>query len=313
MKKIAWTFAAVAAVLLSQLYTLAAHAQAYQTYVSATGANSNTATNCQQTAPCLTINLALTVTSPGGQIVCLDTGFYTPFTISQSVTIDCHDRLVAPLPGGTEYNCASDGIAIDAPGGVVTLRNVNLAGFLGTDDPNCIGNGINIEAASKVIIEDCVIENFPQSDITATTSANTVLNIRNTTITNSVDGINLVPTGGALNGSIDHTMIAQMSGDGITTNTGSVFLTVTNSLIVNAAGIGVSSGGTGTVLEVDSSSVTNNNTAFATSGGLIRISRNVIYDNNTNYSISGGTIATSGNNNVAVNGSSAPNGTITQQ
>ena len=139
------------------------------------------------------------------------------------------------------------------------------------------------------------------------------MTIANTRIRIAANGISFAPTGGVVNGSIDHTMIAKMSSNGITTNSGTVYFTVTNSLIVNAAGIGISSGGTGTVLNVDSSSVTNNNTAFATSGGQIRISRNLIYDNNTNFSISGGVIATSGNNNVAVNGSTAPNGTITQQ
>ena len=87
---------------------------------------------------------------------------------------------------------------------------------------------------------------------------------------------------------------------------------MTNSAIVNAAGSGVFVS-PGAVLEVDTSSVTNNNTAFQTTGGIIRISRNTIYDNNTNFSISGGTIATGGNNFVAVNGSQAPNGSIAQQ
>ena len=53
--------------------------------------------------------------------------------------------------------------------------------------------------------------------------------------------------------------------------------------------------------------------AFATVGGLIRISRNTIYDNNTNYTITGGTIATSGDNIVAVNGATVPNGSIVKQ
>ena len=87
---------------------------------------------------------------------------------------------------------------------------------------------------------------------------------------------------------------------------------MTNSAIVNAATSGVYAA-TGAVLEIDSSSVTNNNMAFFATDGTIRISRNTIYDNNTNFSISGGTIATGGNNFVAVNGATAPNGSITQQ
>ena len=70
------------------------------------------------------------------------------------------------------------------------------------------------------------------------------------------------PSGGALNGSIDHTTIQKMSHYGIPTLSGSaVYFTVTNSAIVNAAMSGVYATA-GAVLEIDSSSVTNNNTAF---------------------------------------------------
>jgi hypothetical protein len=156
------------------------------------------------------------------------------------------------------------------------------------------------------------IDGFSVTGIVADPSANAILNVTNTTITNAGFGIALQSNGGALNGSIDHTTIRKMSNYGINANSGSVYITVTNSAIVNAAGSGVLAG-PGAVLEIDSSSVTNNNTAFTASGGTIRISRNTIYDNNTNFSISGGTIATGGNNFVAVNGSQAPNGSITQQ
>jgi hypothetical protein len=113
---------------------------------------------------------------------------------------------------------------------------------------------------------------------------------------------------------MDRTTVQKISGNGITSSSGSsVIFTVTNSNVLNAAGVGVNSGGAGTVLDVDSSSVSSNNKAFMTSGGLIRISRNVIYDNNTNYTISGGTIATDGTNVVAVNGSTNPNGSVNHQ
>ena len=44
-----------------------------------------------------------------------------------------------------------------------------------------------------------------------------------------------------------------------------------------------------------------------------RISRNVFYDNNANFTIAGGTIASTGNNTVADNGATIPNGTVTQR
>jgi hypothetical protein len=314
MKKIALLTAVLAAALALQSYAGRAHAQgAVQAWVSATGSDSNTSTGCQASAPCQSFHAAIGVTENGGEVGCLGSVSDSESgatNVTPTITIDCHGAPAEYLAGKVQ---GINGFVINAPGNVVTLRGLNIDGTNSPGGGPWGLNGVVIEAAAVVNIEDCVIENFAQSAISVTTSADTVLNIRNTSIRNSANGISLAPTGGAVNGSIDHTMIAKMSGDGITTNAGSVFFTVTNSVIANAAGVGVNSGGTGTVLGVDSSSISNNHTAFATASGVIRISRNVIYDNTTNYSISGGTIATSGNNNVAVNGSTVPNGTITQQ
>ena len=132
-------------------------------------------------------------------------------------------------------------------------------------------------------IDNCKIDGFSDAGIAAHTSANAILNVTNTIITNASDGIFLGPNGGALNGSIDHTTIRKMSSNGISAS-GASYFTVTNSAIVNAAMSGVTVS-TSAVLEIDSSSITNNNTAFQTNGGIIRISRNTIYDNNTNFAI----------------------------
>jgi len=72
-------------------------------------------------------------------------------------------------------------------------------------------------------------------------------------------------------------------------------------------------GGNSAVVNVDSSSVSSNNTAFAANnGGIIRVSRSTIYDNNNNFSINGGQIATDGTNVGAVNGTTMPNGTVSK-
>jgi hypothetical protein len=317
MTKIALSLAAAAATVLFVLCT--APAQAFdpiRTWVSATGSNAYTATECSlATNPCNDFATALSQTTAngvGGEVNCIgpagDIAGGGSVTITISVTIDCHGTFAGFITG------FPNAFVINAPGDVVTIRGLNIDG---TNGPNFGGlrgaNGVVIEAAAVVNIEDCVIENFTQSGISVTTSANTILNVRNSTIRNAANGISFAPTGGAVNGSIDRTMIAKMSGNGITTNGGTVFFTVTSSVIANAAGVGVHSDGAGTVLGIDSSSVSNNRTAFATAGGVIRISRNVIYDNTTNYSIAGGVIATAGNNSVAVNGSTVPNGSVTQQ
>jgi hypothetical protein len=307
MRKIAVLIAVLGTILLPVLCTVPAHAQATRTWVSGVGDDANP---CSRTAPCMTFAGAISKTAAGGEIDALDPAGYGTLTITKSITIDGGGGQVASVMASSGAN----GITVNAGAtDIVTIRNVQFQGDLGNGgSPNTAGlNGILFNSGAMLSIDNCKIDGFANGGIVAGTSANAILNVTSTVITNSQTGIGLVPLGGALNGSIDHTTIRKMSTNG-STAFGTVYFTVTNSAIVNAAGSGVIAG-TGAVLEIDSSSVTNNNTAFTTQGGIIRISRNTIYDNNTNFSISGGTIATGGNNFVAVNGSQAPNGSITQQ
>jgi hypothetical protein len=307
MRKIA-VLIAVLGTLLPVLCTVPAHAQATRTWVSGVGDDANP---CSRTAPCLTFAGAISKTAAGGEIDALDPGGFGTLTITKSITIDGGGG-----GGQVASVMASGGPGIIVSAGatdIVTIRNVQFQGNLGNGSSpgNAGNNAIQFNSGAMLSIDNCRIDGFSASGIYANTSANAILNVTDTMITNTADGIDLAPFGSALNGSIDHTTIRKMSVYGIVPS-GSVYFTVTNSTIVNAAGTGVLAD-TGAVLEVDSSSVTNNNTAFAAAGGIIRISRNTIYDNNTNFSIAGGTIATGGNNFVAVNGSQAPNGSITQQ
>jgi hypothetical protein len=304
MRKIALSIAVLGTILLPVLCTVPAHAQATRTWVSGVGDDANP---CSRTAPCLTFAGAITKTAAGGEIDALDPGGFGGLTITKSITIDGGGGQVASV-----MVSGNTGILVSAGAtDIVTIRNVQFQGDLGNGSNGGGGVGIGFNSGAMLSIDNCKFDGFNSGAILANPSANAILNVTNTIITNANYGILLNPSGGALNGSIDHTTIRKMSTYGIVAG-GSVYFTVTNSAIVNAAMDGVTVS-TGTVLEVDSSSVTNNNTAFATQGGIIRISRNTIYDNNTNFSISGGTIATGGNNFVAVNGSQAPNGSITQQ
>ena len=308
MRKIAFLIAVLGTILLPVLCTVPAHAQATRTWVSGVGDDANP---CSRTAPCLTFAGAITKTAAGGEIDALDPGGFGTLTITKSITIDGGGGVASVMASSNNTGIIVSAGATD----VVTIRNVQLQGDLGNgSSPGTAGSyGIQFNSGAMLSIDNCKIDGFSNEGIYVSTSANAILNVTNTIITNAVGGIGLGPSGGALNGSIDHTTIRKMSSYGIGANPGSVYFTVTNSAIVNVAGTGVLAF-TGVVLEIDSSSVTNNNTAFSTNGGgIIRISRNNIYDNNTNFSISGGTIATGGNNFVAVNGSQAPNGSITQQ
>jgi hypothetical protein len=281
-------------------FSTVVHAQATRTWVSGVGDDANP---CSRTAPCKTFAGAISKTAPCGEISVLDPGGFGAVTITKSITLNGTGTLAGILSA-----LANAAVIVNAqPTDTVILRDISMNGA-------CSGiNGIRFLAGRALVVDHCWIYDMTTNGIDVATSTNVILNVLDSNITNMATGINFAPSAGNAVSEIDHTTIQKLTGNGITTNAGNVFLTVTNSNILNAAGIGVHSGGAGSVLGVDSSSVSSNNTAFSTSGGTIRISRNVIYDNTTNYTIAGGTIATSGDNIVAVNGATVPNGAVTKQ
>ncbi len=301
MKTYLWIISAIAS--FAMLYASPAQAQATRTWVSGVGDDANP---CSRTAPCKTWPGAISKTAAGGEIDALDPGGFGALTITKAITLDGGGGQVAStLVAGT------NGIVVAAGAtDVVIIRNMRINGISQSTSAGL--NGISFTSGRMLSVENCSIFGFSQAGINVATSANATLNVTNSNITNTANGINLAPSAGTVVGQVDHTTIQKQSANGITA-TGSVIVTVTNSNILNAAGIGVNAGSAGSVLGVDSSSVSSNNTAFSTSGGTIRITRNTIYDNNTNFTIAGGTIASAGNNMVAVNGATVPNGTVTQQ
>jgi hypothetical protein len=174
MKKIVLSLAVLSAILLPAL--CAAPARAFSTWVSRFGDDTNV---CTPVAPCKTIAHALIQAGTGGEVICLDAGgFGTGFTITKSVTIDCSKVMETSTFLDGSISC-TDAITINAPGSVVTLRGLKLDGRFFF----CAGNGIVIQAASSVSIEDCVIERFPQKGIVdLRTTGLTWLTIKNTIV-----------------------------------------------------------------------------------------------------------------------------------
>jgi hypothetical protein len=116
------------------------------------------------------------VTSNGGQVSCLDSGDFGEITITINVTIDCAGTVAVPT-----FAVCSNKITVNAPGAVVNLRGLVVSG--GT---TCETNGIFIQHAESVYIEDCVIENFPQKGILDTrVTGFTKLAIKNTIVPNN--------------------------------------------------------------------------------------------------------------------------------
>jgi hypothetical protein len=97
-------------------------AVAQRTFVRSTGVDANTALNCSLVNPCRSFSAAMSVTSPGGEVIVLDSAGYGAVTISQAVSI------IAPagIYAGITVN-SGNGITVSAgPADVVVLRGLSL-------------------------------------------------------------------------------------------------------------------------------------------------------------------------------------------
>ncbi len=171
-------FAFRAALFASTILTLASlgHAQATRTWVSGVGDDVNP---CSRTAPCKTFAGAISKTVAGGEIDALDPGGFGPVVISQSITIDGTGVLASIVAANV------NGITINSKE-ATNLISVRLRGL----SINGVGsglNGINVIAANKVVIEDCVIDGFTGSGINVAAGA---VFVKNTAIRNNKVGVN---------------------------------------------------------------------------------------------------------------------------
>jgi hypothetical protein len=178
IRKIAHLLAVLAAVLLPALHAAPAHALLYHTWVSHNGLDTNA---CTAASPCASLSYALSQTHDGGEVSCLDSGSFFPFAVNISVIIDCTGTVATPN-ADVLFICLGPGsITINVPGGIVSLRGLNNVGLGG-----CNTDGIIIQSATAVYIEDCLIENFLQKGIIDNrTTGGTKLAIKNTIVRNN--------------------------------------------------------------------------------------------------------------------------------
>jgi PASTA domain len=166
-----------------------ASAQATRTWVSGVGDDANP---CSRTAPCRTWAGAISKTFIGGEINALDPGGYGAVTITKSITLDGggeHASILASSLTGVAVNIPA-GNAND-PNRRVVLRNIGIngAGASGTVGTSTGVNGVRIDSARAVHVEDVRIANFVQNGIdftpVATNDASLVL-----------DGVTIAETDG---------------------------------------------------------------------------------------------------------------------
>ena len=177
-------------------------AQATRTWVSGVGDDSNP---CSRTAPCRTFAGAIAKTSKGGEITVLDAGGFAPVIIRKAITIDG-----TGVPASIFANQAT-AITIDIPPGPTHTRRdpreVRIRG-LSINGAGSGDNGINIIRATKVSVEDCVIDGFTHHGINVQLGT---LFVRKTTIRNN-DGAGINVTGSAQAGITDTSLIYNGTG-----------------------------------------------------------------------------------------------------
>jgi len=170
-----------------------------------------------------------------------------------------------------KFGIAGESLIINAPEGLVTIRNFSVNGS-GTT----LGiNGIRVIAVKKLHIENCTLSNFSDKgiDINSTTKTDVVLN--NVTIHNANDAISIMnPSGSVV---INGCQLQNINNAGINLTGGEV--TVNNSVISGCnTGMAVQNGAT---IHLSGNTITNNNTAFQGPGKINSAGNNLVVGNKT--------------------------------
>jgi hypothetical protein len=244
---------------------------------------------------CQSIDGALSKTDPGGEIRCVGNVRDTTVEVTKPITIDC-DASTRHINGSASVAFTIDLNEATYPNGVVTLRNLNISGFLGSVSFGVGIDGIRvIGGGAAVHIENVTITGFAEQGIDFRPTSSVDLFVRNTIISNNQGGaVWVVPAAAAtVKGSL-----ADVSIDG-------------------NGGIGVyvakSSGGSA-VVTVEDSRIEKNQSGLRAYGALayILLSGATIAHNSAGLQpVSGGKIVSSGNNTIHFNGTNgAPTSTV---
>jgi hypothetical protein len=274
---------------------------ATHTWVSATGTNTGL---CPATAPCRTLQYALTQTVAGGVISVLSSGDYASVTIDKSINIVAEgvEATILFLPGGP-------GIVVNAPGGVVVLRGLTI-------QPSSTANiGISFVAGTALHVYNCFIRKTNTGIKFSPASGTSELSVADSTITGATShGLFIFPTGsGSAKVMIDRVRVnGSASVRGIYVyggSTGSINGTVRDSVLEGGNyGVHVVENNSGTSNVMIDRSALVHNTGYGAvasgAGATIRIGDSVVTGNNIGlYAVGGGVVASYGTNKVNSNNS----------
>jgi hypothetical protein len=182
-----------AALTVAALSSPAAALETY-TYVNGTG---NDANACTRAAPCRTVHEAHSKTEPGGEIVILGPGYYSSITITKSIT-------VTGVPGAILRTAQIHAGASD----VVILSGLQF-------NPQGVGLAIRLLSASKLLIDDCLVNADDSTGILIDPPVRTTAVISNSTITTGAWGIRITPKNVTASVVLNDVQIDRMSDDGV--------------------------------------------------------------------------------------------------
>ena len=159
--------------------TSQSQAQISRVFVAVTGNDSN---DClQPAASCRTLNAAIGKVDSGGEVIVIETGSYAGATITKSVKIN--------VPSGAVAFSALTLLINAGPSDVVVVRGATLKALtVGS------GNGIDVQSAGTVFVENCVIDGWANG-INVATGAR--VDIKDTTLRSNNNGV-MVTSAGAV-------------------------------------------------------------------------------------------------------------------
>ena len=207
--------------------TVIGQAQATRTWVSGVGDDVNP---CSRTAPCKTFAGAISKTATNGEINCLDPGGFGAVTITKSITLDCTGTQGSILGSGTT------GIIINITNAADLAKTVRIRGLNITGAATGI-NGVRVIEASKVSIENTLIDGFTLSGIHIETTNPSQVSVINSTIRNNASiGINNQSVG------VSDTVISGCTitgnGTGVSSTRASSIWISNNVITFNTVGLG---------------------------------------------------------------------------
>ena len=228
-----------------------------RSFVSSVGDDTNL---CKLDSPCRTLTAAMVVTSPGGEIIVLDSAGYGTTTVTKPITITAPTGVYAGISvfSGT-------GIVVNPGSGKVTLRGLTLTGLGGT-------TGIDFQSGAALYVERTIVTGFTGAGLNATLPAAGALFIRGSYFRENGIGASLATGPGVvkpLDATIDRSQF-ENNGTGLRLTGFSATAAIRNSIFTaGTVGIAIQPtiGGAKSAIDMRNTTVSKGTTAGIVVGG----------------------------------------------